>query len=201
MMSDIQDKLPLFLEAIRQAAEESCRKTEEETVAYTHTRMQEAEREMHDRHEVQYQRAIGQVKQQTDIELSAYRAASRHRLTGLRDAYEQKVFEDAARAVAAFTATPAYGTLLERSAARLGALLPVGTADAVVYLRPADKDYAPRVQAAFGCPCRVEYDETNTLGGLRMESAAAALRADDTLTTRLEQEKPRFREQAGLTVL
>ena len=81
------------------------------------------------------------------------------------------------------------------------ALLPVGTADAVVYLRPADKDYAPRVQAAFGCPCRVEYDETNTLGGLRMESRMAALRADDTLATRLEQEKPRFREQAGLTVL
>ena len=187
-MNDIQDKLPLFLEAIRQAAEESCRAKEQETAAYTHTRMQEAEKEMHDRHEVLYQRAIGQVKQQTDVELSAYRSASRRRLVGLRDAYEQKVFEDAARAVAAFTATP-------------GALLPAGVTDAVVYLRPADAAFAGRVQAAFGCPCRVEYDETNTLGGLRMESTAASLRADDTLAARLEQEKPRFREQAGLAVL
>lgn len=200
-MSDIQDKLPLFLEAIRQAAEESCRAKEQETAAYTHTRMQEAEKEMHDRHEVLYQRAIGQVKQQTDVELSAYRSASRRRLAGLRDAYEQKVFEDAARAVAAFTATPEYGTLLERSAARLGALLPAGVTDAVVYLRPADEAFAARVQAAFGCPCRVESDESNTLGGLRMESTAASLRADDTLAARLEQEKPRFREQAGLAVL
>lgn len=200
-MSDIQDKLPLFLEAIRQAAEESCREKEQETAAYTRTRMQEAEREMHDRHEVQYQRAIGQVKQQTDTELSAYRAASRHRLTGLRDAYEQKVFEDAARAVATFTATPEYGVLLEKSAARLGALLPAETTDAVVYLRPADATYAARVQAAFGRPCRVETEESNALGGLRMESRTASLRVDDTLATRLEQEKPRFREQAELTVL
>ena len=200
-MNDIQDKLPLFLEAIRQAAEESCRKTEEETAAYTHTRMQEAEKEMHDRHEVLYQRAIGQVKQQTDVELSAYRSASRRRLVGLRDAYEQKVFEDAARAVAAFAATPEYGMLLERSAAQLGALLPAGVTDAVVYLRPADAAFADRVQAAFGRPCRMESDEANTLGGLRMESAAASLRADDTLAARLEREKPRFREQAGLAVL
>ena len=200
-MNDVRNKLPLFLEAIRQAAEETCCQKEQETAEYTRARMQEAEKEMHDRHETQYRHAISRVKQQTDVELSTYRAASRHRLTGLRDAYEQKVFEDASKAVADFTATEAYGALLERSAARLGALLPAGTEDAVVYLRGADEPYAARVQAAFGRPCRVETDAAITLGGLRMESTAASLRADDTLDTRLEQEKPRFREQAGLAVM
>ncbi len=195
------EKLPLFLEAVRQAAQESCRQKEQEAAEYTRQRLQEAEQETHDRHRVQYQQAIRRVKQQADAELSAYRAASRHRLTGLRDAYEQKVFADAEQAVAAFTEKAEYEALLVRAAARLGALLPEGTEDAVVFLRRADEKYAAAVEKAFGKPCRVEQTDTIRLGGLRMKSVAVALEADDTLETRLEQQKPRFREQAALAVL
>ena len=200
-MNETNDKLNLFLAAIREAAEESCRRTEQETAAYTRSQKDQVEQEMHDRHEQQYRALLRQVRLKTDMELSAYRAAARNRLGGLRDAYEQTVFRDAAKALAAFTATAEYPALLERSARRLAALLPAGTADAVLYLRAADLCHAPAVEAAFGLPCRVEADDTIRLGGIRMSSRDAKIGADDTLEARLEQQKPVFREKAGLSVM
>ena len=201
-MMDTNEKLSLFLEAIREAAEESCRETEQQTAAYTRDQLAQAEKEVHDRHEIIYQNALRSLRQQADSQLSAYRATARGRLTRLRAAYEQSVFGDAAKAIAAFTATEAYGALLERSAAKLAALAQrYAITDAVLYLRPADAAFAPRVQAVFGSPCTVQEDDGIRLGGLRLESAQAHLSADDTLETRLEQQKPYFRRSAGLSVL
>lgn len=198
-------KLALFLEAIREAAEESCRTVEEQTAQITRRQLQKAEKEVHDRHEVTYRSALSQVRRKADSEIAAYRAASRSRLTQLREAYERTVFSDAAARIEAFTRTAEYGALLERSAARLAALCPEGDGTAVLYLRPADDGFADRVQAAFRAVrpagCTVRTDEGIRLGGLRLSCPAAQLTADDTLEERLERQRPAFRQTSGLTVV
>lgn len=201
MINDTHDRLGLFLSAIREAAEESCRQKEQETAEYIRSQKAQAEEEAHARHKQQYEARLRQVRINTDRELSAYRAVSRNRLSGLRSAYETSVFRDAAQAILAYTGQPEYAALLERSARRMAALLPAGTADAVLYLRPQDMPHADRVRDCFALPCRVEADDGIRLGGIRMESAAAQLTADDTLETRLEQQKPHFRRTAYLPVL
>ena len=201
-MSEVQEQLRPFLDAIREAAEKSCRLVQQETDRYIRAEMAKTEQEAHDQYEIQYQKSIQAVRRQADAELAAYQAAARSRLSQLRQAYEQAVFADARQALTAFTATAAYGALLEDSARAMARLLEAyPQADAVLCLRSADADFAERVRAAFGRPCRVDTDDAITLGGLKLHSEAARLTLDDTLETRLEQQRPRFRQSARLSVL
>ena len=201
-MQETNERLRPFLEAIREAAEESCRAVQQETAAYTKAEMAKAEQQAHDLYEQQYQSGIRAVRTQADAELSAYRAAARARVSGLRLAYEQAVFRDARQALTAFVATPAYPALLLRSAKKLAAVLqPYPQADAVLLVRPADMSLEALLREAFGRPCTVRADESITLGGLRLRSDAARLTVDDTLEMRLEQQKPQFRLAAELPVL
>ena len=201
-MQETNERLRPFLDAIREAAEESCRAVQQETAAYTKAEMTKAEQQAHDLYEEQYQSGIRAVRTQADVELAAYRAAARARVSQLRLAYEQAVFRDARQALAAFAATPAYTALLLHSAQRLAVVLqPYPQADAVLLVRPADMSLEAQLQEAFGRPCTVRADESIALGGLRLCSEGAHLTVDDTLETRLEQQKPQFRLTVELPVL
>ena len=188
-------KLALFLEAIREAAEESCRTVEEQTAQITRRQLQKAEKEVHDRHEVTYHNALSQVRRKADSEIAAYRAASRSRLTQLREAYERTVFSDAAAKIEAFTRTAEYAALLERSAARLAALCPEGDGTAVLYLRPADEGFADRVLAlhqgavAAHGPAREVLTPALIRKLYRVETALADTRGGSVLVPLTEGEK------------
>lgn len=200
-MNPTNEKLQLFLTAIRDAAAQSCQEKDAETAAAMNQQLRQTERELGEHYREQYDRALRQVRQQADTELSAYRTAARNRLAGLRQAYEDTVFADTRKALEEYVKTPAYADFLTRSAKRLAdAVRRYDATDTVLYLRQADMNYADTVRAAFGLPCDIKAEETIRLGGLKLSSQTAKLLIDDTLETRLEQQRALFREMADLAI-
>ena len=72
--------------------------------------------------------------------------------------------------------------------------------DVVLYVRESDLKYQKKLRDYFGQNCQIQPSETIRIGGIKGHSPAMGLVADETLDTRLDQQREWFYEHSGLTV-
>lgn len=70
----------------------------------------------------------------------------------------------------------------------------------VLSVREADLAYADALRAAFDRDCEVRADASIRIGGLKASCEAKGLLADDTLDSRLQDQRGWFLEHSGLTL-
>lgn len=72
--------------------------------------------------------------------------------------------------------------------------------NSVVLLRRDDYPMAAELDAIFGRKCRIMADETIQIGGVKLMNQSAGIFVDETLDGRLEDQKPWFYSNSGLTI-
>lgn len=197
-MEATNKKTEAFLAAIKNLAVQECKKIDDETDALREERLKTLQADARKRYKSYMEYEISRIRAQANREVSDCAAAARKTLAEQRSALSDAVFCDARREIAAFTETDAYRDLLLQSAREMAAVFPEGETE--LFVREADLAFAEALTAAFGRACRVTACGDITLGGLRAENAAQGCLADDTLDTRLAQQKNRFLEESGLSV-
>ena len=197
-MTNSDEKISKFVQAITSYAEEQRQKIHQEVEDFKAERLKQAEKEVL----VDAYRLI--QKEQTELrssmsrEMSLREMAARQQLLARRRARAEAIFADARQKLEDYTRTTDYAEDLRRSLQEMAALLP---AEGTVYsLSPADADKMPALEAVCPAGSRIRTAEDIRLGGLRGENAAAGIITDDTLDTRLELQREWFTRHSGLTV-
>ena len=116
-----------------------------------------------------------------------------------RSAMTDEVFELAAEKLVAFTQSDKYEPELFDGAKAVAELF--GENDCVVYVKESDMSYGDKIKSFFGGNAEVAADETIKIGGVKGFCKSMGIIADETLDSKLEEQRGWFVENAELSVL
>lgn len=193
------EKTSNFLNAINKYAEEQRSKIQAEVEQFKKDELEKAETEiLSDAYQL-IQKEMAEMRLSISSELSREGMASRRELFEKRQSIMEEVFQKAAKKLEAYTHTDGYPKLLEQYASAIGRVLT--QPGSILYLREADAPLSDRVKAAFGADCAVQTVQDIKLGGLRGYNAQMGLIADETLDSKLEEQRDWFTEYSGMSVV
>lgn len=161
--------------ALRQAREEAAREL--------------SGRERDEAAEIRLKAAQGVSQQETK---------ERRELLLRREEITRRVFDQVRKRLADHVETGEYPRLLEETAKVLAEKCP--REGCVVLLRQEDLPLAKKLTGYFGGDARAEADESIRIGGIKVMNQAAGLFLDESLDSRLEDQKAWFYANSGLTV-
>ncbi len=197
-MPDIVSKTDNFLKAIEKYAAEQRSKLESEAEDFKEKELNKAEEDGLKEAYVLLQRKMSAINTSIARELSKAENASRKSIFVKRQEIEEKVFARAKERLEAYTATADYETKLLTSVKRIAARLTAD--DVVLYVKQRDMKYQQKILSAFGRNCTVQPSDEITIGGVTGISRSMGLLADETLDTKLSQQREWFCENSGLKV-
>ncbi len=190
------EKTSNFLEAINKYAEEQRNQIYAEVEQFKKEELEKAETESLNDAYVLIQKEMSQMRLAISSEVSRQNMARRKELFQKRQNITIEVFQKAANKLAEFTKTADYPVLLEKYAAQIAQVL--NQPGTVLYIRKKDAALTARIQKAFGGDCIVEETNDIKLGGIRGYNPAMGLVADETLDSKLEDQREWFTETCGM---
>ena len=144
------------------------------------------------------QEEISQIHTASTQAVSRQEAQARHDLLLKREEITQKVFRQVHTRLVAYTRTPDSARRMMELARKLAENCPLE--GSVVMLRGEDYHFSAELEKILGKGCRILADETIRIGGLKLMNQTAGIFVDETLDSRLEDQKPYFYSHAGLSV-
>lgn len=111
----------------------------------------------------------------------------------------EEIFQDAFDKLVAFTVSDAYASKLCQSAEAVAELF--GGKDCVLYVKEYDLSHAEKIKSFFSGNVELKADKTIRIGGIRGYCADLGIVADETLDSKLEEQREWFIENASLCVL
>lgn len=115
-----------------------------------------------------------------------------------RSAMVDEVFEQAAQKLVAFTAEDRYKEQLKESAKAIAELFE--ESDCVLYLNERDLGAAEELKGFFSGSVQIQADSSIRIGGVRGYSESKRIIADETLDSKLKEQREWFVEHAALHV-
>lgn len=142
---------------------------------------------------------VSQIKGSSVREIARRENEMRQDLLRHREELTSQIFDAVRARLEAFGQSGEYRSFLLETAASAGKDFP--PEGSVLFVRGADLPLAGELSAAFGRECRVEENPSIQLGGLQIQNQPAGLFADETLDSRLEDQRDWFGSASGLTVV
>ena len=197
-MPDIVSKTDNFLKAIEKYAAEQRSKIESEAEEFKSKELNKAEEDGLKEAYVLLQKKMLSINTGIARELSKAENASRKSTFAKRQEIEDKVFERAKGKLLEYAGTDKYITKLLESAKTVSEKL---TADDVtLYVCERDLKLKNKIISAFGRKCDVQASNEIQIGGIMGISRTVGLLADETLDTKLQNQREWFCENSGLTI-
>ena len=197
-MPDIVNKTDNFLKAIEKYAAEQRSKIESEAEEFKSKELNKAEEDGLKEAYVLLQKKMLSINTSIARELSKAENASRKSTFAKRQEIEDKVFERAKEKLLEYAGTDKYITKLLESAKTVSEKL---TADDVtLYVCERDLKLKNKIISAFGRKCDVQASNEIQIGGIMGISRTVGLLADETLDTKLQNQREWFCENSGLTI-
>ena len=184
-----------FLDAINKYAESQKAQITKEIEDYKNTRIEQAtEQGLKDAYEL-IRGDIAKRKAAIVNDTAKKELAMRRELFGERESVAEEVFDEARQKLKDFVSSDEYKSYLERSAKEIYDLF--GDESCVLYIAPSDEKYIETL--SFILPnAEIKTDSRITIGGIKAYCKNLGLTADDTLDTRLDDQKDWFIANSGL---
>ena len=197
-MPDIVSKTDNFLKAIEKYAAEQRSKIESEAEEFKTKELNKAEEDGLKEAYVLLQKKMLSINTSIARELSKAENASRKSTFAKRQEIEDKVFERAKEKLLEYAGTDKYIQKLLESTKTVSEKL---TADDVtLYVCERDLKLKNKIISAFGRKCDVQASNEIQIGGIMGISRKVGLLADETLDTKLQNQREWFCENSGLTI-
>lgn len=191
-------KTDAFLAAIKSLADEECKKIDDETDKIRVERLNTLQGEAEARYKAYEEYEIDRIKADTNRELSAYEDKARKEITDLRNELCSNVFSEAFEAINKFTSSKEYKNILLESAKEIAKSFPEGNVE--IYLCERDMVLGDEIKKAFSRDCKIIKSDDIKLGGIKAIDTKTNCLADDTLDTKLANQKDWFLEKSGLSI-
>ena len=197
-MPDIVSKTDNFLKAIEKYAAEQRSKIESEAEEFKTKELNKAEEDGLKEAYVLLQKKMLSINTGIARELSKAENASRKSTFAKRQEIEDKVFERAKGKLLEYAGTDKYIQKLLESAKTVSEKLTAD--DVILYVCEKDLKLKDKIISAFGRNCTVQSSSEIQIGGIMGVSRTVGLLADETLDTKLQNQKEWFCENSGLTI-
>ncbi len=131
------------------------------------------------------------------LKVSRFENQRHQQLLLRREEITREIFSRVRRRLVDYTETEAYTELLLQTARKLAEEYP--QPGGVAAVRPKDAHLLPQLNQIFS-GFQVETDDSIEIGGIKLTNAQAGFFVDETLDTRLEEQRPWFYSHSGLTI-
>ncbi len=192
------NKTSNFLKAINKYAVEQSEAIHKEVEEFKKQEIEKATKEgIKDAYEL-IQKEISTRRTQITSDIAKRNQSSRRELFHRRNEIVDKVFDDVKEKLVRFSSTDDYTAYLKRSAEEISELF--GDNECVVYVKQTDSDKLEAITDIIK-GCAVEFDDSIELGGIKGYCKALNILADNTLDTKLNDQRGWFAENSGLKVV
>lgn len=199
-MQSQEEKLSLFVKAIGDYAEKQRLRILYDMDERSSEELGRAEKEaLSDAYRL-IQRETADMRTSISRELASRELAARRRLFEYRAGLENKIFEQAAERLCAFTKSDDYKAYMVRAAKTAREEFSAAPADTVFRIREADSVMEPAIREAYGGECAFRYDSSIQLGGVLAVNERLGRAIDVTLDSRLEDQREWFSATAELLI-
>lgn len=197
-MATIEERFQMIQQSVMAEASAEAQKLLDQAKEYKDNAMKKAEDEVLQELYGKIQDEVAEIRTSSTQSVSKKETQERQNLLLRREEITKAVFDQVRRRLLDFTKTPAYTDLMVELSKELGARCPMeGT---VVMLRRDDYHLASRLGDYFGKNCRILADESIRIGGLKVMNQSSGIFMDETLDSRLEDQKPWFYSHSGLVI-
>ena len=188
----------MIQQSVMAEAGAQAQKLQDQAREFKETAMKKAEEEVLQELYCRIQDEITEIHTSATRSVSQKETKERQDLLLRREEITRAVFEQVKRRLLDFTRTPAYHELMNEIAKELGARCPMeGT---IVMLRRDDYHLSAKLGEHFGKNVRILADEAIKIGGIKVMNQSSGIFLDETLDSRLEDQKPWFYSHSGLTI-
>lgn len=193
-----RNKTDKFLRAIKKYARQQKSAMQDEVKQLKTERLNEAEKKGRLDSERLVKEKLNESRNRKTAVLAAKTQEANREVLLERSAMVDEVFAMAADKLLEYAKTADYAEKLEKSAAEIAELF--GENACVLYLCERDLGFAGKIKSHFGGSAEIAADKTIRLGGLKGYCAKMGIIADETLDSKLEEQREWFIENAALTV-
>ena len=187
-----------FLDAINKYAEQQKAQITQEIEDYKNTKIEQAtEQGLQDAYDL-IREDISRRKAVIVNDLAKKELALRNELFYERQTLADKVFDEARQKLVAFTKTDDYNRFLGRSLAEIK--VKCGTARCDIAIAPTDEDKRGLIADVFP-DARITADPHILIGGVKANCPELGILMDDTLDSRLEEQRVWFIETCSMKVV
>ena len=187
-----------FLDAINKYAEQQKAQITQEIEDYKNTKIEQAtEQGLQDAYDL-IREDISRRKAVIVNDLAKKELALRNELFYERQTLADKVFDEAKQKLVAFTKTDDYNRFLGRSLAEIK--VKCGTARCDIAIAPSDEDKRGLIADVFP-DAQITADPHILIGGVKANCPELGILMDDTLDSRLEEQRVWFIETCSMKVV
>ncbi len=187
-----------FLKAINKYAAEQRKEIKTQAEKFRKYELQKVEAEVLRDAYYLIQKEMAQMKKGISSEVSKIELEKRKELFEKRKVIMDEVFKKAEDKLLKFTKTQEYSTLMKKYVSSISEVLKKpGT---VLYICKRDKKLADEVKETFGRPCKIEVRENIKIGGVMAVNRSMSMVVDETIDTKLKDQKEWFAENSKLNI-
>ena len=197
-MASIEERFAMIQKSVMDQAGAEAQKLLDQAKEYKESAMKKAEADVLQELYSRIQDEVAEIHTSATRSVSQKESKERQDLLLRREEITRSVFEQVKRRLLDFTKTPAYNDLMTEIAKELGVRCPMeGT---IVMLRREDYHLAAKLGEHFSKNVRILADEAIHIGGIKVMNQSSGVFMDETLDSRLEDQKPWFYSHSGLTI-
>ena len=197
-MATIEERFQLIEQSVMAQAGEDAQKLRDKARELRETAIRQAEEEVTRELGSRERDEAAEIRQKAAKGVAQQENQQRRELLLRREEITRRVFDQVKKRLAEYVKSPEYPRFLEETAKDLAGKCPA--AGSVVLLRHDDLPLANKIGGCFDGDVRVIEDKTIKLGGIRVMNEALGLFLDESLDSRLEDQKSWFYANSGLTV-
>lgn len=189
-------RLDIFLKSVTDYAQTQCKKLERTAETQMQKEITAYKKQATEISRSNTNREISKIQSDAALRAAEYESEKRLSLAGLRNELSDGIFDEITLKIKDFTKSSEYSDFLKKSAERLAAVI---GSEIIFYIRPCDMIYAGALNE-IAENAEIREDRQILLGGIIATDKNNTLRADDTLDSRLSNEKKAFFENADFKI-
>ncbi|WP_071430464.1 V-type ATP synthase subunit E [Angelakisella massiliensis] len=197
-MATIEERYQMIETEIMEDAQAKADKLRAQAEEYRQSALKKAEDEVLHELYSKIQDEISEIRGSTTRSVSQQEAQSRQSLLLKREELTNSVFLHVRKMLLEYTKTPAYQKFMLDLAKEMAKIYPLE--NSTIMLKADDYSMASQLDEVFGKKCRILADENIHIGGMKLMNQGAGIFVDETLDSRLEDQKPWFYSHSGLSI-
>ena len=197
-MATIEERYQMIETEIMEDAQAKADKLRAQAEEYRQSALKKAEDEVLHELYSKIQDEISEIRGSTTRSVSQQEAQSRQSLLLKREELTNSVFLHVRKMLLEYTKTPAYQKFMLDLAKEMAKIYHLE--NSTIMLKADDYSMASQLDEVFGKKCRILADENIHIGGMKLMNQGAGIFVDETLDSRLEDQKPWFYSHSGLSI-
>lgn len=196
----INDKTSNFLKAIDKYAKEQQKEIKLKANEFKIKELQKAEAEvLRDSYHL-IQREMANMRKKIDGQVSKAEIENKRKLLEKRREITENVFKEAEEKLKEFTETEGYLNFLLRCSKNISKVLD-DAPDIKLYVKQSDLKFSEELKKAFGKNCEILDSKKIKIGGIVGKILSIGINIDETLDSKLENEREWFAENSKLSIV